>query len=190
MAVMNDRPHNPAPSPQRRRLLNLGIALPAAMLSTGEAWAQPASAAAEEAKAPPLPALGSLLRVPPVTLLDGQPFDPPARGRPLLIYWWASTCPFCALQSPSMETFWHQHRNRIDFLGLSIDRNAELASQYLRSRGYTFPSAWASPVWRQRFPKPRGLPITLLLDAAGKVLAAERGQMFPEDIEALAGLVA
>lgn len=190
MPVMNPLPVISAPSSSRRRLLKFGLVLPGAVLGTSAVWAQPASAAAEEAKAPPLPALGSVLRVPPVTLLDGQSFDASARGRPLLIYWWASICPFCALQSPGMEAFWRGQRHRIDFLGLSIDRNAELASQYLRSRGYTFPSAWTSASWRQRFPKPQGLPITLLLDAGGRVLAAERGQMFPEDIEALADLVA
>lgn len=181
---------NEVPSPSRRLLLKFALGLPVTALWVGPVGAQPASAAVEEAKAPPLPALGSVLRVPPVTLLDGQSFDASSRGRPLLIYWWASICPFCALQSPSMEAFWRRHRDRIDFLGLSIDRNADLASQYMRSRGYTFPSAWTSPQWRQHFPKPRGLPITLLLDAAGRVLAAESGQMFPEDIEALADLIA
>lgn len=178
----------------RRRFLVTAASVPAVIggwALAGRAWAQPASAAAEEAQAPPLPALGAVLRVPSIALLDGSVFDPDRRpARPLLIYWWASICPFCALQSPHMETFWRKHRGQIDFLGLSIDRHADLARQYLIRRGYTFPSAWASPQWRQGFPKPKGLPITLLLDAAGRVRAAEQGQMFAEDIEALADLLA
>ena len=48
---------------------------------------QPVSAAAEEAKAPPLPALGSILAVPPVDLIGGGRFDPgQARGKPLPHY--------------------------------------------------------------------------------------------------------
>lgn len=172
----------------RRRDCLLGAAV---WLAAGGVSAQPASAAAEEAKAPPLPALGSELVVPALTLLDGGAFDPVAtRGQPLLVYWWSSTCPFCALQSPGMDKLWRSQRGRgLQMLALSIDRKPEDAAAYLRAKGYSFPAGWASPEWRKAFPKPRGLPITLLRGRDGKLLLAEKGQMFPEDVEAIAGLI-
>ena len=155
---------------------------------TVPAWAQPVSAAAEEAKAPPLPPLGSALEVPRIELIGGGVFDPAAaQGKPLLVYWWASTCPFCAQQSPVMDRFWREHREQgLAMVALSIDRKPEDAAAYLKAKGYTFPAAWASPQWRQRFPKPRGLPITLLRGRDGKLAVAEKGQMFPEDVDELA----
>ena len=166
----------------RRLWLSQGVAAWVACTAPW-AFAQPASEAAAEAAAPPLPALGDTLRVPAIDLLGGGRYDPAQRSnKPLLVYWWASTCPFCALQSPHMQTLWREHGQRFQFLGLSIDRTPQAAQQYLQSRGYGFPSGWASREWRTQFPKPRGLPITLVLDPAGKVLAAERGQMFPEDV--------
>ena len=155
------------------------------------AWAQPVSAAAEEAKAPPLPALGSELKLPRISLLDGSVFEPAqAQGQPLLVYWWSSTCPFCALQSPSMQGLWQAQKSRgLRMLALSIDKKPEDALAYLQKRGYTFPSAWASPEWRKQFPKPKGLPITLLMDSQHKVLLAEKGQMFAEDVEAIPRLL-
>ena len=72
---------------------------------------------------------------------------------------------------------------------VSIDRKTEDAETYLRARGYSFPAAWASPAWRTRFPKPKGLPITLVIGRDGKVLLAEKGQMFDEDVQAMAGLL-
>lgn len=154
-------------------------------------WAQPASAAAEEAQAPPMPALGSALAVPRIALLDGTVWEPTrAEGQPLLVYWWSSTCPFCALQSPSMDKLWQSQKGRgLHMVALSIDRKPEDASAYLRAKGYSFPAAWASPVWRKAFPKPRGLPITLLRGRDGKLLLAEKGQMFAEDVEAMGGLI-
>ena len=150
--------------------------------------AQTVSEAALEAKAPALPSLGSVLNVPDIALLDGTPFRAPA-GQPLLVYWWASTCPFCALQSPSMQALWQAQRQRgLKMVALSIDKSAEDARAYLLKRGYTFPAAWASPQWRSQFPKPKGLPITLLLDGQRKVVLAEKGQMFAEDVEAIAQL--
>lgn len=155
------------------------------------AWAQPVSAAAEEAKAPPLPALGSELKLPRISLLDGSVFEPAqAEGRPLLVYWWSSTCPFCALQSPSMDQLWQSQKARgLQMVALSIDRQPKDAVAYLKKKGYSFPAAWASPDWRKAFPKPRGLPITLLRGRDGRLVLAEKGQMFAEDVEAIAGLV-
>jgi len=151
------------------------------------AWAQPASAAAEEANAPPLPALGSPLQLPRITLLDGSVYDPAASaGKPLLVYWWSSTCPFCALQNPSMEQLWQRQKGKgLQMVALSIDRAPEPAVAYLKARGYSFPAAWASPEWRKHFPKPRGLPITLLRGRNGQLLLAEKGQLFAEDVDAI-----
>ncbi|MBU4519382.1 MAG: TlpA family protein disulfide reductase [Gammaproteobacteria bacterium] len=155
------------------------------------ALAQPVSAAAEEAKAPPLPALGSLLNLPRINLLDGSVYEPAASaGKPLLVYWWSSTCPFCALQSPSMDQLWQSQKARgLQMVALSIDKKPEDAVAYLKKKGYSFPAAWASPDWRKTFPKPRGLPITLLRGRDGKLILAEKGQMFAEDVEAIAALV-
>ena len=171
---------------QRRWLL----ATAAASL-LGSTWsgalAQPASAAAEEAKAPPLPPLGSVLTVPRIALLNGGVYEPSSsEGQPLLVYWWSSTCPFCALQSPSMERLWQRQRGKgLQMVALSIDKKPEHAVAYLKAKGYSFPAAWASPEWRKGFPKPRGLPITLLRGRDGKLLLAEKGQMFAEDVDAI-----
>lgn len=173
----------------RRRWVGAAMAVAAAGC-VPPVFAQPASSAAEEAKAPPLPAVGSLLRVPAVDWIRGGRFDPAqAVGRPLLVYWWASTCPFCALQSPAMEVFWKEQRTRgLQMLALSIDRKPADAEAYLIQKGYSFPAAWASPDWRKAFPKPKGLPITLLAGADGRLLLAEKGQMFAEDVQEMARL--
>jgi thiol-disulfide isomerase/thioredoxin len=177
-----------APALSRRAWLGTAAALAAPWSSV---WAQPASAAAEEAQAPPMPALGSELKVPRVVLLDGSVYEPAqADGKSLLVYWWASTCPFCALQSPSMDAFWKRHRaSGLQMLALSVDRTPEAAAAYLKKTGYSFPAGWTSPAWRKTFPKPKGLPITLLRGVDGRLKLAEKGQMFDEDVQAIAQLL-
>jgi AhpC/TSA family len=181
----------PQPVTMARRRWLAGVAAGALGAWAGTGAAQPVSAAAEEAKAPPLPTPGSLLSVPRIQRLDGAFFDPEqARGRPLLVYWWSSTCPFCALQSPSMEQLWLSQKDKgLQMLALSIDRKPEDATAYLLKKGYSFPAAWASPAWRKAFPKPRGLPVTLLAGADGRLLLAEKGQMFAEDVAEMARLM-
>lgn len=170
-----------------RRQVALGLGL-SALGPWANALAQSPSEAALEAQAPDLPRVGAVLSVPPIRLLNGQDFR--HERQPLLLYWWSSTCPFCALQSPSMQALWQSQKNRgLRMLALSIDKKSEDAQAYLQKRSYTFPAAWASPEWRKQFPKPKGLPITLLLDSQQKVLLAEKGQMFAEDVEAIARLL-
>lgn len=182
-----------AMKPQRRHFLHTASVLTglAALGPVHRALAQPASPAtdaAQESKAPPLPALGTPLALPEVALFDGSVFRPAqTEGKVTVIYWWASTCPFCALQSPEMQKLWNAHRQRgMQLLTLSIDKKPEAAVAYLKKKGYTFPAGWVTPEIRRNFPKPKGLPITLVRGRDGRIVQAERGQMFPEDVEQLA----
>lgn len=141
-----------------------------------------------EEKAGPLPPLGSHLSLPDLTLLDGSRFRAvDVEGHVLVLYWWASWCPFCAQQSPSMDKFWRANRSRgLRMLGLSIDRKADDASRYLQKWGYAFPSGLVTPEVAKVLAKPKGLPVTVVRGRDGSVLAAESGQLFPEDVELFA----
>jgi thiol-disulfide isomerase/thioredoxin len=169
----------------RRRLLAgtaLGCLLPRAV---------PAQSAGDEAKAPPLPAPGTPLVLPAAELLDGQRFDPASvDGRVLLVYWWASWCPFCALTSPHIDALWQAQRAKgergLAMITFSIDKRPEEARLHLQRKGYAWPAAWLSPALQRQLPKPKGLPVTLVRGRDGRVLQAEGGQLFPEDVEALA----
>jgi thiol-disulfide isomerase/thioredoxin len=165
-----------------RRLALAGLA--SSLLTP--AWAQQATQV-EDKNLPP-PQVGSLLPLPELTLLDGTRFrGSDADGHVLVLYWWASWCPFCAQQSPSMDKFWVANKARgLLMLGLSIDRKAEDASTYLSRKGYTFPAGLVTPAVARVLPKPKGLPVTIVRGRDGRVLAAETGQLFPEDIEQFA----
>ena len=141
-----------------------------------------------ETSARALPALGSALALPPVRLFDGSEFAPAqAAGKVVVIYWWASWCPFCAQQSPHMDALWRAQRGRgLAMLGLAIDRTSEPAIAYLQKKGYTFPAGLFTPEVAQVLPKPKGLPVTVVRGRDGRVAMAEVGQLFPEDVEDIA----
>jgi thiol-disulfide isomerase/thioredoxin len=173
------------PNAHRRRCLH-AAALGLAALGVPRLHAQ--TPPASEAKAPPLPALGGALVVPELPLLDGSRYRPAdADGQVLVLYWWASWCPFCAVVSPLMDRLWREQAPRgLKLLGLSIDRKPADAQAYLARRGYGFPSAWVSPDLARALPKPKGLPVTLVRGRDGRVVMAEAGQLFPEDVAEIA----
>ena len=174
-----NRMSSPSNTTRRRWLQTAaaGLALPAS-----------AMAQTKPAKEPPLPAVGSALALAPAPLLGGGQFEPAqAEGRVLVLYWWASWCPFCAQQSPEMQKLWDAQRGRgLQMLALSIDKKQGDASAYLQKKGYTFPAAWLSPDLARAYPKPDGLPVTVVRGKDGRVLQAEKGQLFPEDVAGLA----
>ena len=61
----------------------------------------------------------------------------------------------------------------------------------MRSKGYTFAAGLVTPDVAKMLPKPKGLPVVVVLKIdkkkgrEGKVVFAEGGEMFPEDIEGL-----
>jgi len=164
------------------------------LMQTAAALAAPGVAARAWAREPgaPLPKVGSVLSLPALTLLDGSTWRPSAAGgKTLVVYWWASWCPFCAVQSPHIEALWRAQKARgLEVLALSIDRQPEAAITYMKTKGYNFPAGMLTPDVARVLPKPAGLPVVVVLKVAaggrnGKVVFAEAGEMFPEDIEGL-----
>ena len=170
-----------APRRARRRALSAVIALPCLCLADVAIGAQSTADGSRGA----LPALDSELMLEDVPLLDGRTFRPAeARGKVLVLYWWASWCPFCAIQTPMMQALWDEHRERgLALLGISIDARADDARRYLTQRRYTFPSTFRTRVVERVLPLPgKGLPVTVVRGRHGRVVMAEAGQLFPEDI--------
>ena len=77
-------------------------------------------------------------------------------------------------------------------LALSIDKQRTAASASMRSKGYTFAAGLVTPDVAKMLPKLKGLPVVVVVleidkkkGREGKVVFAEGGEMFPEDIEGL-----
>ena len=161
-----------------------GLALAVGALAWG--WAK--------GRGPALPKVGSVLRLPDLKLLDGSTWSASnVQQKTLVVYWWASWCPFCAVQSPHIEALWRAWKDKgLSVLALSIDAKPAAASAYMLAKNYSFPAAMLTSEVAKSLPKPAGLPVLVVLKVAatnqgseGKVVFAEAGEMFPEDIEGL-----
>ncbi|NYH97272.1 TlpA disulfide reductase family protein [Cupriavidus plantarum] len=134
--------------------------------------------------------VGDVVTLPAVQLLDGR-MVPPSHwaGKPLVIEVWASWCPFCALQNPRLQALYDSTRkggHPLQVLTISIDKEPKVAADYLKQRGYTFPATMDSPDLRKALGARKGLPELYVLDARGRVVQKELGEMLDEDVAALA----
>ena len=172
-----------------RQISRRQVAQGAAQAGLGLAVAALLPAWAKE-RSPDLPKVGSALRLPDLKLLDDKDWKAlDVDGNVLVVYWWASWCPFCALQSPHIEALWKAGRTSgLSVLALSIDEKPAAAINYMKAKNYSFPVGMLTPQVARSLPKPAGLPVVVVLKVKGRegrVVFAEAGEMFPEDIEGL-----
>jgi thiol-disulfide isomerase/thioredoxin len=100
---------------------------------------------------------------------------------------WASWCPFCGAQNPHVQKLYDDYRGRgLAVIAFSIDKSVQAARDYIARRGYTFPVAMTSAQVEQWFGRRRTLPETYVVNRAGEMVFVHRGEMFGEDIAALA----
>jgi thiol-disulfide isomerase/thioredoxin len=121
-----------------------------------------------------------------IALVDGRTLK--AReltGRPVVVEFWASWCPFCAKQNPFIEKLNREAGDSLRVLTFTIDKTEQAARDYMAKHGYTFPAAMAGAQSEAWFGKRRGLPVVHVVDARGRIVFTEIGEMFEEDVAAL-----
>lgn len=130
------------------------------------------------------PAAGSTVKLPALTLLDGRRL--PAdyfHGKPLIIEYWASWCPFCARQNPYLQKLVPLARSKgLEILTVSIDRKESAARDYVSKHAYTFPVTMETPELRDIFGKRKVIPQIFVIKADGKLAEVIPGEMFEEDV--------
>ncbi|UCF24318.1 MAG: TlpA family protein disulfide reductase, partial [Ralstonia sp.] len=72
------------------------------------------------------------------------------------------------------------------FLTISIDANPQLARDYVAKRGFTLPVTMESDALCVATGPRKGLPELLVLDANGRVVRKELGEMLEDDVADLA----
>ncbi|MBI3121735.1 MAG: TlpA family protein disulfide reductase [candidate division NC10 bacterium] len=107
---------------------------------------------------------------PPIRLSDHQ-------GKVVLLNFWATWCPPCRAEMPSMEKLYRAYRDRgLVILAVSGDRTGRsVVESFVQERGVTFPILLDSPgeVFAQY--GVRGLPTSYLLDRQGRIVSADIG---------------
>jgi thiol-disulfide isomerase/thioredoxin len=139
--------------------------------------ATPAVASAQAST--PLVAVGNVLPDVVMAGLNG-PHKPLSsyRGRPLIINVWASWCSPCRKEAASLERLaWSEAGSRYTVIGISTDDDRNAALQWLRQSNATISHYIDSaPRWTlEHMLGASTIPITVLVDAKGRVVARIRG---------------
>lgn len=117
------------------------------------------------------------------------------RGKAVLVNFWASWCPPCRVEAPSLEAAWRMYKDKeVVFVGVDIQDKEPDARAFLKEFGITYPNGWDESgnvavdfgVW--------GLPETFFLDREGRITykhvgGVEQGTIVAKVNEAMQGIV-
>jgi len=98
------------------------------------------------------------------------------RGKPLIINVWASWCPPCRAEMGSFERLYKRFgESQFSLIGISTDDDSSAAFNFLIKEGLTFANYADYKLTMENMLGADTIPLTLLIDANGKILKKIRG---------------
>jgi peroxiredoxin len=124
------------------------------------------------------------------TLLDGQGFSSTElAGDVAVLNFWGSWCPPCRVETPEFqEVYTEVAGSGVQFLGLNVKDQQQLAQAFVDSKAITFPSLF-DPKGQvalafKDYPA-TAIPSTIVLDRGGRVAAVYTAEVRQDDLRAV-----
>ena len=107
------------------------------------------------------------------------------RGKVLLINFWATWCPPCRKEIPSLISLQKEYASKgFSVIGLSMDQGGKKqVAKFVKKAGMNYPVAIADKKAAREFGGVIGIPASFLLDRSGKVAKEYPGYVTHEVLE-------
>ena len=118
-----------------------------------------------------IPKVGSLapdfvLPTPP----EGKMALSEQRGKVVFLNFWATWCPPCRAEMPSMEVLYRKLKGKdFEMMAVSVDRSISVVQKFVEKHNLNFPVLHDKKMAVSRMYGVYGYPTTLLIDKTGKV---------------------
>jgi thiol-disulfide isomerase/thioredoxin len=110
---------------------------------------------------------------------DGSTFNIESlRGKYLIIDFWGTWCGPCVAGIPHMKAFREKHKDKVELLGISNDRDITMWRNYLIKNNMDYPNILIGKGEEDFVSKfnVQGFPTKILIDPNGKILYRESGE--------------
>ncbi len=95
------------------------------------------------------------------------------KGQKILINFWATWCPPCVAEMPSMQELYNDYKDNVVFIFVTNEKES-VVNKFITKYGYTFPIYKAiSPT--SELLRTNNLPTTYLLNEEGEILINKTG---------------
>lgn len=96
------------------------------------------------------------------------------KGKPIFINLWATWCPPCIAEMPSINKLQEYLGDDVAFVMLSLDKNFEKAKAFNKRKGYHFPIYELANTLPEMYQSP-SIPTTFIIDANGNLRMIHKG---------------
>ena len=90
------------------------------------------------------------------------------RGQPVLLYFWATYCSYCAQQNPSIQAYYEQYGENLQVLTVDLGDTVPAIQSYMTSNELDFPVLLGTSSWQTLY-HVYSVPNAVVLDAEGIV---------------------
>lgn len=95
------------------------------------------------------------------------------RGEVVLVNFWATWCPPCIAEMPSMQSLYNDYRDKIEFVFVS-NESTEIVREFLDQKGYIF-NVYSSVTVPPNTFDVSSIPRTFLIDKTGNIVIDKTG---------------
>jgi len=115
-----------------------------------------------------------------LTLLNGESAAlSSCKGKVVLLNFWATWCPPCREEMPSMENLYKRFNGQgLEILAVNLRETAGAVQKFIKSNGYTFPVMLDSDGKIGGIYGVRGIPTTFIIDREGKIIGKVGGSIY------------
>lgn len=96
-----------------------------------------------------------------------------AKGKVVFINFWATWCPPCIAEMPSMQKLYDDYNDKVEFVFVS-DEKQDVVSQFLTKNGFSFRVYKPTTQYPEAFDI-SGIPRTFLIDSKGNIVIDKTG---------------
>ena len=106
-----------------------------------------------------------------VTTFDGNIVKAETlKGRPVLLYFWASWCPTCLREMPQLKNTYAKYKDKgFEIIALSFREDPAKSRTFFKERGFEFPGGPIDDAYNTNYPNLKGTPTWFLIDREGVI---------------------
>jgi thiol-disulfide isomerase/thioredoxin len=95
------------------------------------------------------------------------------KGKPVFINYWATWCPPCIAEMPSLQNLYNRYKDEVHFVFIS-NEDTEVVNKFMESRAYDFPLYRVAGRVPEAF-ESSILPTTILIGSGGRMVLFKTG---------------
>ncbi|MBE6576454.1 MAG: redoxin domain-containing protein [Ruminococcaceae bacterium] len=129
------------------------------------------------------------ISAPDFTVIDGEGNEVRLHdriGRPIVLNFWATWCPYCIKEMPTFETVYKDYLGEVEFMMIDATdgkrETVEGAKAFIESQGYTFPVYYDTASSAAVAYGAYALPMTFFISADGNSILYASGQINEETL--------